>query len=88
MPTIGELEGLYSPEDTAGTGFYTNGRYWPAKMHSVFDGIGGGSWVWSDRTEVNNEARSFNFNRGIGVTFDRNGESYSTRAFAVRHRID
>lgn len=77
-------ETLFDHSRTAGTGYYTNGRYWLAHMHPVFDDIGGGSWVWSRETLGGDKARSFNLNQGIPVNYEKTETGYSTRAFAVR----
>ena len=59
MPTISELQTLYDPKYTAGTGYTTGGRSFPAHIHPVFAKIGGGSWVWSNES-LGSDARSFN----------------------------
>jgi hypothetical protein len=84
MPTISELQTLYDPKYTAGTGYVTGGRSFPAHVHPVFAKIGGGSWVWSNES-LGSDARSFNFNQGVVTKYSRNETSYSTRAFAVKN---
>jgi serine/threonine-protein kinase len=84
MPTISELRALYNPNFTAGTGYFTAGRYWPAHLSPVFAGIGGGSWVWSKEMQQGGNAHSFNFNQGAAVTYSQETTAFSTRAFAVR----
>jgi len=87
MPTADELSTLYRPGMTAGTGHIVQSESFPAKMHPVFNAIGGGSWVWAAETS-GDEARSFNFNQGFPVWYSKNnikdGVELSTRAFAVR----
>ena len=85
MPTIEEIRTLYNPAMTAGTGYYTNGRYFPAHIDPVFSAIGGGSWVWSNENAGGNNARSFNLNQGKAVEYSAMNTDYSTRAFAVRN---
>jgi hypothetical protein len=84
MPTIDELQTLYDPKYTAGTGYSRGGRSFPAHIHPVFARIGGGSWVWSNES-LATEARSFNFNQAVVTQYSRNETSYSTRAFAVKN---
>lgn len=84
LPQISELASLYNRAYTAGTGYFTRGKYFPAHIHPTFDAIGGGSWVWSDESVGSSNTRSFNFNQGFTVEFSRNNTTYSIRAFAVR----
>ncbi len=84
MPTIEEVRTLYNPALKAGTGYYTDGKYFPAHIDPVFDAIGGGAWVWSNE-KVGDDARSFNLNQGKAVTYSAMNTFYSTRAFAVRN---
>lgn len=84
MPSIREIQTLYNPAWTAGTGYFTGGRYFPAHIHPVFKAIGGGSWVWSD-VQNNSNARSFNLNQGKAVEYPATNTTYSTRAFAVKN---
>jgi hypothetical protein len=88
MPTIGEIKSLYDPSVTAGTGFYTGDRYFPAHINSVFNAIGGGSWVWSNERAGDYNARSFNLNQGKAVEYAATNTDYSTRAFAVRNIVN
>ena len=84
MPTLEEIRTLYDPGSTAGTGYYTRGQYWPAHMDAIFNGIGGGSWVWSDQPTGDGNARSFNMNQGKAVEYSAMDTTFATRAFAVR----
>jgi hypothetical protein len=84
MPTIAEIGTLYDPSQRAGTGYYTEGNYFPAHVDPVFNAIGGGSWVWSGERVGAGEARSFNLNQGKAVVYSATNTTYSTRAFAVR----
>lgn len=86
MPTINEIVTLHNPATTAGTGFYTQGRYFPAHIDPVFNAIGGGSWVWASEPSATGDAQSFNLNQGKAVSFSATNTTYSTRAFAVRKR--
>ena len=84
MPTIEEIRTLYEPTSKAGIGYYTGGQHFPAHINSVFDAIGGGSWVWADE-RVGDDARALNLNQGKAVTYSAMNTVYSTRAFAVRN---
>jgi len=84
MPTLDEIRALYDADSYAGTGYYTRGQYWPAHMDAIFNGIGGGSWIWSDQQTGDGNARSFNMNQGKAVEFSAMNTTFSTRAFAVR----
>jgi hypothetical protein len=84
MPSISEILSLYNPSYTAGIGYYTGGKHWPAKIHPVFGGIGNGSWVWSNKTLSGSRAKSVNLNQGVEVVYSQSNSKYTTRAFAVR----
>lgn len=84
LPSLEEIGTLYDPGSSAGTGYYTRGQYWPAHMDPVFNGIGGGSWIWSDQQTGNGNAHSFNMNQGKAVEYSATDIIFSTRAFAVR----
>jgi len=86
MPTINEIMTLHNPATTAGTGFYKEGRYFPAHIDPVFNAIGGGSWVWASERSATGDAQSFNLNQGKAVSYSATNTTYSTRAFAVRKR--
>lgn len=84
MPTIDEIQTLYNPGVKAGTGYYTNGRFFPAHIDPIFNNIGSGSWVWSNQNFNDGTAQSFNLNQGKPVVYSAMNTLYSTRAFAVR----
>lgn len=84
MPTIEEIRTLYEPTSKAGVGYFTDGKHFPAHINSVFNAIGGGSWVWANE-RVGDDARSVNLNQGKAVTYSANNTLYSTRAFAVHN---
>jgi hypothetical protein len=84
MPTIEQLKSLFDPRYTAGTGFVSGGRAWPAHIDPVFEAIGQGSWVWSANPPDANSAHAFNFNQGKPARYSRDDTTFTTRAFAVR----
>ena len=49
----------------------------------AFDGIGGGSWVWSDGSVSADDAPAVNLNQGAAVRLAED-DGFSVRAFAVR----
>ena len=84
LPTLDQLKTLFDQTVTAGTGFYINGRYWPAHIDPIFSAIGRGSWVWADGPVDNSTAPAVNFNQGIGVRLSTTETRYTVRAFAVK----
>ncbi|MBY6239942.1 DUF1566 domain-containing protein [Methylosinus sp. Sm6] len=84
LPTVDQLESLYDQRQTAGQGYQLNGKSFPAHIDPAFSAIGGGSWVWTKEEKDDNLAVSFNFNRGIPVSYSKLNTEYSTRAFGVR----
>jgi hypothetical protein len=85
MPRIDQLRTLFAPDQIAGTGYYTRGRYWPAHVDPIFSQIGKGSWVWAGGIPDAQGAPAFNFNQGLGVRLSPINGEYTVRAFAVRH---
>jgi len=85
LPRIDQLRTLFKPDRTAGTGYYTRGRYWPAHIDPIFFQIGAGSWVWAAGGADAQSAPAFNFNQGVAVRLPPTIEEYTVRAFAVRH---
>ena len=45
MPSIDQLKTLFDDNFVAGTGYFAEGRYWPAHINPVFSGIGSGSRI-------------------------------------------
>jgi hypothetical protein len=85
MPGVDQLRVLFNPNQNAGTGYYTRGRYWPAHIDPIFSEIGAGSWVWAGGTPDSQGAPAFNFNQGLGVRLSPTAGEYTVRVFAVRH---
>jgi hypothetical protein len=76
VPTYNEIKSLYNSEYSAGVGFFNNDKYYPAKIHNVFNSIGSGSWFWV--SDVNNnslKAYCINLHEGVKVNFDKNPKS-------------
>jgi hypothetical protein len=84
MPKTAELRALFDPSAVAGQGYLVGGKHWPAHLPAAFSKIGGGSWVWSDKELRGGKATAFNFNQGVAVDYEKDNQTYSTRAFAVR----
>jgi cell division protein FtsB len=84
IPKIEELKPLYNKAYIAGKGHFAGGQYFPARMAPVFNGIGGGAWVWA---EEGNQGNAFNFHENLAVSIPRNNpDQFSVRAFAVRSK--
>lgn len=83
MPSSEELRSLFDKQYSAGKGYLTRGRRWPAHIQPIFSGIGGGSWVWADRKSSSGKAAAVNFNQGIDVTIPQHGFDGTVRVFAV-----
>jgi hypothetical protein len=86
MPSLKQLASLFDPKLTAGRGFYTRGKHWPARMDPVFSGIGDGSWAWSkeETSPKGPMAKAFNFNQGTETVYAKDNMLPTTRAFGVR----
>lgn len=82
MPQPSQLRTLFDGRSTAGVGYYTRGRRWPARMDPVFSGIGEGSWVWAAGNPGPQGAPAFNFNQGKSVSIE-SGKDFTVRVFAV-----
>lgn len=90
MPTPEELIGLYAPGNSAGRGYLLDGVRYPARIDPVFDGIGGGSWVWSDQELDASNAIAINLYLIDGadvrlpqITMRKAQTEFPARAFAV-----
>ncbi len=89
MPTADELKALYDAKQTAGTGYFRDGQHYPAKLDPAFGGIGGGSWVWTGKTQ-GTQAVGYNFFTNGPAPMAKDGAApgglprFTTRAFAVR----
>jgi hypothetical protein len=84
MPKLAELKSLFESNYQAGTGYFLHGKHWPAHLHPIFSGIGGGSWVWLDGQITSQGAPAFNFNQGQEVRYSATEPEFPTRAFSVR----
>jgi hypothetical protein len=84
MPSERQLASLFDITQTAGTGFFTGGRYFPAHFDPAFSQIGGGSWVWLAGRISAGVAPAYNANQNLAVRYSADGAKYPTRAFAVR----
>ena len=71
IPTYTELKTLYNSEFSAGQGYYTRNEYFPARIHSVFNAVGSGSWFWvSDKSNNSSKASAINLHEGIKVSVE------------------
>jgi gag-polyprotein putative aspartyl protease len=83
LPSIGNLKGLFDRHNTAGTGYFTSGKHWPAHVDPIFSAIGGGSWVWANGVMFSGNAPAFNFNQGVEVNISSDRFYGTVRSFAV-----
>ncbi len=83
LPSADEVRALFDKQTTAGTGYYSGGRTWPAHVDPIFSGIGGGSWVWTKGSSANGNAPAFNLNQGVPVQISATNFDGTVRAFAV-----
>ena len=71
IPTYDEIKTLYNSNYSAGEGYYANNEYYPAKIHTVFNAVGSGSWFWvSDRNANVTKAYAINLHEGLKVNLD------------------
>lgn len=85
LPTINQIITLYDSTSTAGQGFvYTDGKTYPAKINSIFNKIGHGSWIWSAQEIDSVKAYSVNLNQNRRIKSQKNKVSYPIRVFAVK----
>ncbi len=83
LPTVGDLRSLFDKEFSAGTGYFTSGRHWPAHIEPMFSAIGQGSWVWASGALAGGNAPAFNFNQGVAVRVPASDFYGTIRPFAV-----
>jgi len=84
MPTTEQLLTLIDQADSAGAGFFHDGKNYPAHISHLFGKIGHGAWVWSSEDISAGTAYSVNMSQGVRVKSDKNMIRYPIRAFAVR----
>jgi uncharacterized caspase-like protein len=84
LPSAAQAAGLFDSSQSAGTGYSTQGRRFPARIDPVFARIGGGSWVWVAGDPQEGRAPAFNLNQNKDVVISADGSQFPTRAFAVR----
>ena len=83
LPSSEELLTLFNPALSAGTGYLTDGRRFPARIHPAFNAIGEGAWAWTDRPPDAAGAWAINLHLGSEVAIPASGAPYSTRLLAV-----
>ena len=83
LPSVDEVCALFDRDSTAGVGYASGGRKWPAHIDPIFSAIGGGSWVWTKGTPANGNAPAFNLNQGVPVQISATRFEGSVRAFAI-----
>jgi len=84
LPSTTQVTGLFDASQSAGTGYRTGDRSFPARIDPIFARIGGGSWVWLIGDPQEGRAPAFNLNQNKDVMLSADGSEFPTRAFAVR----
>ncbi len=86
LPSFEEIKSLYDENSEAGKGFYRDGQYYPARINSVFNAIGSGSWFWiSDGYENSDRANAINLHKGIQVEFSKNNPRYPVHLLLTKN---
>ena len=83
MPSTSELRTLFDRQHSAGKGYFTGGRRWPAHLDPIFSSIGDGSWVWARGANLANNAPAFNFNEGLDALVSKESFYGTVRVFAT-----
>ena len=82
LPSASDLKDLFDATRSAGVGYLTRGKRWPAHIDPVFTAIGEGAWVWTN-VERRNVGFAVNMNQDIEVRLPAQGYAGTVRAFAV-----
>ena len=84
IPTYDEIKKLYNPNYSAGSGFFKDNKFYPSKIHSVFNSIGSGSWFWvSDINNESSKAYAINLHEGVRTTFDSQNPKYPVHLILI-----
>jgi serine/threonine protein kinase len=84
IPTFDEIKSLYNPAYSAGKGYFRDNKHYPAKIHSVFNKIGTGSWFWvSDQNNNYDKASAINLHEGLKVNFDKTNAKYPVHLILI-----
>ena len=84
LPTETEIQALFEPGKSAGTGFESGGRHWPAHIDPMFAGIGRGSWVWVSEPAVADRGMTWNMNQNSRARISASAPEYPVRVFAIQ----
>lgn len=84
LPTANQVSALFDAAKSAGAGYFTGGRYFPALIDPIFSGIGSGSWIWLRGNISGGRGPAYNLNQNIPVSLAADGTQAPTRVFAVR----
>ena len=83
LPTSADLHTLFDKSLTAGIGYFTRGKRWPAHIDPIFSAIGEGAWLWTKRDAPPGSAFAMNLNQDVEVTLPNKGFDGTVRVFAV-----
>ena len=84
IPTYDEIKKLYNPNYSAGSGFFKDNKFYPSKIHNVFNSIGSGSWFWvSDINNESSKAYAINLHEGVRTTFDSQNPIYPVHLILI-----
>ena len=84
LPTQSEVHSLVELNKTAGTGFESGGRSWPAHIDPVFSAIGSGSWVWLATQPVADRGETWNLNQNSRAQMSASAPEFPVRVFAIQ----
>ncbi|GEP56713.1 caspase family protein [Reyranella soli] len=84
LPTSQQVATLFDPAKTAGTGYFTAGKNFPAHIDPIFSKIGAGSWIWLRGGRTGGKSPAYNLNQNLSVQFSSDGSEFPARAFGVR----
>jgi hypothetical protein len=80
LPTYDEMKSLFTRNSEVGTGYYTNGRYFKAKMAQEFSGIDEAVWFWLN---VKSGQSCINMFNGANVDFQKYSTSFPVHTLLI-----
>jgi hypothetical protein len=79
LPTFTEMKWLFRKNSEAGTGYYTNGKYYKAKMPYEFNCIGSAAWFWIDEVYKS----CINMYNGAKIDSDKSSMNFPVHALLI-----
>lgn len=83
LPTFLEMKALYNENSEAGTGYYTNGKYYKAKMSAAFKEIGDAAWFWLGNT---GGEYCINMYNGVFIDFNISSKSFPVHVLLISEK--